>query len=265
MSCRENASVAVGAVLATAFGLHGCTPLSAQTKDPLAFCLAEDNLPFSAATPPQGIDVELATAIGERLGREVEFIWQGPEEPTPEAALRKGHCDIAMGAIADVGSMAQSNRVPGLKLTLPYYSAGYVLIHRPDVSSPRTLAGVGDSRIAIEMVSIPIYTLKQRGYKVYALDDYDAVINAVADGRAEYGYVWGPLAAWLLRDATAVVLAGEFEPAERWEFAMAVREDHSSTLKALNSTIEELVQSGALSRIFSAYHVPYMLASAGAE
>jgi ABC-type amino acid transport substrate-binding protein len=244
---------------ASAAVLLACADLSAQAARPLAFCLAADNLPFSAAFPPRGIEVEIARAISERLGREALFVWRDAHgEESPEEALQDGRCDVAAGAIVDPGPMAERRRVPGLALTDPYYSAGYLLIHRPEVPSAGGLAELRDVRIGVEMVSIPIYTLKLRGHKVYALDDHDDVIKAVADGRIDYGYVWGPLVAWLLRNRNDVVLAGAFEPVDRWNFALAVRREDEPLRRALNRAIRELVGSGAVAAIFAKYDVPYL-------
>jgi ABC-type amino acid transport substrate-binding protein len=242
--------------LASAAVLLACADLSAQADRPLAFCLAADNLPFSH--PETGIEVEIARAISERLGREALFVWRDAhDEESPEEALREGRCDVAAGAIVDPGPMAEGRRVPGLALTDPYYNAGYLLIHRPEVPSAGGLAELRDLRIGVEMISIPIYTLKLRGHKVFALHDHDAVIKAVADGRIDYGYIWGPLAAWLLRNRGDVVLASDFQPEERWNFALAVREADTELRQALNRGIREMVEGGSLTGIFSKYHVPY--------
>ena len=240
-----------------AAALLACADLSAQAGRPLAFCLAADNLPFSVDTE-NGIEVEIARAISERLGREALFVWRDAHgEESPEEALQDGRCDVAAGAIVDPGPMAEGRRVPGLALTDPYYSAGYLLIHRPETRSAGALAELGDIRIGVEMISIPVYTLKLRGHKVYAMHDHDDVIEAVADGRIDYGYIWGPLAAWLLRYRDDVVLAKGFEPVDRWNFALAVREENTELRQALNRGIRELVEGGSLSGIFSRYHVPY--------
>ena len=232
---------------ASAVALLTCADLSAQVGQPLAFCLASDNLPFSSAEADRGIEVEIARAISERLGREALFVWRDAHgEESPEEALQGGRCDVAAGAIVDPGQMAEGRRVPGLALTDPYYSAGYLLIHRQGVPSAGTLTDLGDVRIGVEMISIPVYTLKLRGHKVYAMHDHNKVIEAVADGRIDYGYIWGPLAAWLLRNRDDVVLAETFKPVDRWNFALAVRQEDEPLRQALNRGIRELVEGGSL-------------------
>ena len=245
-------------VAASAAALLARADLSAQASRPLTFCLAADNLPFSAADPGRGIEVEIARTVSERLGRKAVFIWQNAHEESPEEALQDQRCEVAAGASVDPGPMAVGRRVPGLALTDPYYSAGYLLIRRPGVPSALTLAELGDNRIGVEMISIPVYTLKLRGHKVYAMHGHDEVIEAVADGRIDYGYIWGPLAAWLLRVRDDVVLAEGFEPVDYWNFALAVREEDEPLRQALNGAIRELIKSGGVAAAFGKYRVPYL-------
>jgi ABC-type amino acid transport substrate-binding protein len=85
------------------------------------------------------------------------------------------------------------------------------------------LAELGRERIAVEKVSIPVFTLRQRGHEVYVVDDSEAVVAALAEDRAVYGYLWAPIAAWLLGDRRDVIVAGEFLPADVWDFGVALR------------------------------------------
>ena len=227
-------------------------------RGPISFCLAAHNLPFSTSHPPWGIDGELVRKLGEQLNRPTSFVWISEEEETPEEALREGRCEVATGAIVEADGLARPIAVPGLELTEPYYTAGYVLIHEASRPSPRSLADVGEERIGVEMISIPIYTLKQQGRRVYALDDTEAVVRAVADGRASYGYVWGPVGAWLLRERSDVVLGQEYQPEEKWSFALAVRSGADGLRAELNQGLAELTRSGVITAIFEDFGIPYL-------
>lgn len=231
---------------------------SAQESPPLVFCVSSENLPMSADYPPRGIEVELAGAIAARLGRDARFVWRGSHDGRLEQSVLDGRCEAVLGAIVDPGRMAQGGTVPGIALTQSYAGAGYLLIRRADAPPVQSLAELGDTRIGVEMVSIPIYTLKQNGHKVFALDDYDAVIRALADGRVEYGYLWGPLAAWLLRERNDVVVAESFTPVDRWEFAVATRASETELRRAIDEAVRSLVQEGVAARIFAGYGVPYL-------
>lgn len=254
------AGAALAAVLLDASAAH------AQALPPLRFCVESLNLPMSMPHPDRGIEVELARRLAEELGREPVFVWRAPGEDSPDLSVLAGECDVAPGAVAEPGLMMARGAVPGISLTLPYAAAGYLLIRSADAARAPSLAAVGDARIGVETTSIPIYTLKQRGHRVFALDDYDAVIRAVADGRAEYGYLWGPLAAWLLRERSDVRLAEEFEPVDLWNFSLAIREGDEELREALDAAVARLVESGEVARIFTSYGVPYLPPGvAGAE
>lgn len=246
--------LSAGAALAML--LPACADLSAQVSRPIRLCLAGDNLPMSAAYPPSGIEVELARALATALSTEAELRWLDHHDRAEDAVLGS-RCEAAFGAVVDPG-LADSRLVPGLALTVPYHATGYSLIRRSDARPVRSLTELGDARIGVEVESVPIYTLKQRGHKVYALDDYDAVIKAVKDGRVQYGYLWGPLAAWILREREDVVLVREFEPEERWDFALVVREEEAELRELLNGAIHALMKDGKIGEIFSRYGVPYL-------
>lgn len=242
----------------TAALLAAAAALPAQVPRTLTFCAGMGNLPMSQEGQVPGFEVEFARSLAERLGAEARFEWLEPHTDSFEQAVLEGRCDAALGAIVDPGPMAGDRTIAGVALTEPYYGAGYLLIQRVGTRSVRSLPELGDARIGVEMESIPIFTLRQRGHNMYALRDYEAVIEAVAERRVDYGYLWGPLAAWLLRDRTDVVASEGFEPVERWNFALAVREEEEELLRHLNAAIRELARSKEIARIFASYGVPYL-------
>lgn len=242
----------------TAALLLACVEASAQASAPLRFCTAQHNLPMSAAHPPSGVELEVAQAIARKLGTRAEFVWRESDAEGIEQGVLEGRCDAALGVMAETSGIAAGPPLPGVARTRPYYGAGYVLIHRPASRTVETLAELGDTRIAVETESVPIYTLKQRGHKVHALFDYDGVIAAVSDGRAEYGYLWGPAVARLLRDRKDVVIAPGFRPDDRWNFALAVREDSLQLRQKLNEAIQAVVREGTVAGIFARHRVPYL-------
>lgn len=92
-----------------------------------------------------------------------------------------------------------------------------------------------------------------RDHKVHVVRRVEDVIDVVAEGQTEYGYMWGPLAAWMLKDREDVKLVEGFAPEESWHFALAVREDDEALRQALDSAIEAVIESGAAGTILGAY------------
>lgn len=244
-------------VVAAALAVMAATAAEAQVPPKLTFCVGVDNHPMSEASGPSGVEVDLARAVAARLGRPAGFEWIDPHRDFAEKSVLEGRCDVALGAIVEMGAMPGAQPVNGVTLTAPYYSAGYMLIRRPGAPAVRTLEALRGTRIALEGESLVTYTLRQQGHQVYVLRDYEAVVEAVADGRADYGYLWGPLAASLTYARRDVVLEQQFRPAEQWTFAMAVRAADSELRQALNGTVREMVDGAAVARIFTQYHIPY--------
>lgn len=233
------------------------SPAPAQEPRPIRFCIAADNPPMSVEHPaPSGVEVELARALASELNAGVAIRWLDHGDRA-EAELRADRCDAAFGAVVDPG-LADGSVPPDLALTEAYLAAGYQLVRRSDAPPVRSLAELGQARIGVEVESVPIYTLKQRGQRVFALHDSEAVVEAVADGRVQYGYLWGPLATWLLRDREDVVLVREFRPEERWDFALLLREDAVSLRERIDRAVQELVATGAVGDITSRYGIRYL-------
>jgi polar amino acid transport system substrate-binding protein len=245
-------------VACLAGSLSLASAIHAQESTPLRFCLESVNLPMAMPHPDRGIEVEIARAVAKQLGREAVFVWRTPGAETADRAVIAQECDVAPGAVTDPAPLARGAARPGIALTRPYATTGYLLIRRADAAPVRRMAELGDVRIAVETESVAIYTLKQRGHRVHALDDYDAVIRAVADGRVSYGYLWGPLAAWLIRDRDDLLLVEDFESEDRWNFSLAVRAEDTALRRDLDEALLRMLETGAVADIFGKYGVPYV-------
>ncbi|MBA2565398.1 MAG: transporter substrate-binding domain-containing protein [Gemmatimonadetes bacterium] len=228
---------------------------SGAVPDPLVFCAEAENPPMSQIGVPAGFDVEVAEALGSELGVRVRIAWLRPHADVAELALLDGRCAAATGATVTEGATMAGRTPDGVALTRPYYAAAYVLVRAAGAPPVRTLDAL-DGRIAVESVSAAAYTLRQRGYSVHVLPDAAAVIEAVAAGRQKAGYLWGPLAAWLLRDRRDVVVDGAFEPIERWSFALAVPSTAGTLRSVLSGAIEAAAGDGTLAAIFARYGIP---------
>lgn len=242
--------------LLTAIAALVLVPTS-SAQNAVTFCASAASLPMSAEYgSPQGYEVEIARALAERLGAEARFTWLGSEEAFEEA-VREGRCDAALGVIVDPGPMADPPNLAGLALTRPYYQTGYLLVRRRDAPPLPSFEDAGDTRIGVEGESVVTYTLRQRGQPVHVLFDRDAVIEAVATGRARYGYLWGPVTAWSLRDREDVVVAPEFESPDRWAFALAVPAESTALRADLDHALAALEADGTLERLITGYGLPY--------
>lgn len=241
------------AALAAAGCLGAAKTAAAQSTPALSFCAGADNSPMSQERTSDGIEVEFARALAAEMGAEAAFVWLDAHTESIEQAVLNGRCDAALGAIVDPGPMAGSRALDGVALTAPYYHAGYVLIRGAATRPLRTLAELGGRRVAVERESIATFSLRQQGRRVHVLHDYQAVVAAVADHRVEYGYLWGPIAAWALRNRRDVVVSEGFIASEQWGFALAVRDRDALLRRRLNRAIRALADRDAVLRIAAAY------------
>ena len=91
--------------------------------------------------------------------------------------------------------------------------------------------------------------------------DADSVIEAVAAGTARYGYLWGPVAAWKLKGREDVVLAPEFQPADRWDFALALRPGEEALYREVDGALRLLMENGTVRKTFADFSTPYLAPS----
>lgn len=240
---------------ATTVAVALLTPSAAvaqASRPPLTFCVRAENAPVSWTGSPPGFEIEIARELASVLGTEPRFVWLEPEA-LPESALREGACDVAPGMLVDRGTLADEPRLSGLSLTRPYYRAGYAVVRRRERPPLDGLAALGEERIAVEGESVVGFTVRQLGYGVHMLYDAQAVIRALQRDRVRYGYLWAPMAAWLLRAQDGLRLDPPLRAEDTWDFALAVRSDDGALLERLNRAVGMLQERENFSRILLEY------------
>jgi len=245
---------------AVAAGTVFCLTVSGVAQAPveLTFCVGAESPTTSRVGISPEVEVDVARALAAELGASTLFVRLDPHDTEPEQAVLAGRCQAALGVIDDPSLVTGDRSPAGISLTDPYYAAGYALISRADVRRVRTLAELGESRIGVEKESVVAFTLRQRGHRVHVLPNSGAVIRAVAERRLDYGYLWGPMAAVLLRTGTYVSAVRSFKTSDRWDFAMAVRERDDDLRRRLNTAIHTLVKTGAVAQILTEHGIPFM-------
>lgn len=96
---------------------------ASDAKTPLRVCAGAEENPYSM-TSEKGFENRIAKALGDAMGRDVEFVWE--EKPAIYVVrdqLDKKTCDVVVGV--DTGD-------PRLLTTVPYYRAPYVFVQRAD-------------------------------------------------------------------------------------------------------------------------------------
>jgi len=257
-------AAAVYAVLVTA-------SLRAAARPPLRICADPNNLPFSNAHR-EGFENKIAELLARDLERPLAYFWSPQRRGFVRTTLEAGRCDVIIG-------------VPvGYRLVQPtraYYRSSYVFVSRRD--RHLGVRSFDDPKLKALSIAIQItgddynnppaaqaLAARQlfenlRGYTVYGdyakPDPQREIVDAVADRRVDVAVVWGPLAGYYGRRATAPldivpVDAASENPALRFAFdiAMGVRRDDRAMLESLDAFIVR--RHAAIRRILTDYGVP---------
>jgi polar amino acid transport system substrate-binding protein len=208
--------------------------------------LDQDNLPFSTAHPkPSGLDCEIAGMLAERLGVSLRVYWAySAHDSYPSKLAVKQLCDVILGVMPDdrFGQRVLYSR--------PYYVAGYrrVVPAGSETPSGRTLAV--EEGVAVRGV---------RDATVRTYPSLDAILEAVATGREEAGYVIATRGGWLAhrRWPGRLAFLPATGPEDRFPICAAVRKSDRDLKDAIDRAFDELDRSGRLAEAFARWHVPY--------
>ncbi|GEM_PF-296766 len=205
----------------------------------LRVCANPDNLPLSQeARPPKGLYVDIAHALGKKLGMDVEYVWVGDySEKSVKFAFERDLCDVYPG-LPLLGRWDDSL----VRLTRPYMRQSYALVV-PKGRHEHSLADLKGRRVAVQFRTPPQNFLA-------AHDDITAVtyttakeaMEGLAKGEADAAFVWGPVAGYynkfVLHDAYRVIPTRG--PGLDWAVAMGVRADAQGLYRAIEQALPKL-------------------------
>ena len=150
--------------------------------------LDPNNLPFSTAHPtPAGLDYEIAGLLAAELGVALRVYWGiSAHDSYPSHLATKRRCDVILGIMPD-------DRFAGRVLySRPYYRASYRQVVRSGADPP------GEQEPLAVEEGVAVRGLKGRPVQSYP--STDAILEAVALGRAKAGYVISTRGPWLAQE-----------------------------------------------------------------
>ncbi|HEV3162848.1 MAG TPA: transporter substrate-binding domain-containing protein [Isosphaeraceae bacterium] len=209
--------------------------------------LDQNNLPFSAAHPvPAGLDYELAGLLAEQLGVSLRVYWAySSHDSYPAHLASKKRCDVMLGVMPDdrFGQRVLYSR--------PYYFANYRLAVRSGEGAP-----VAEDTVAVEE-GVAVRGLFQQKMQTYP--SLEAILDAVASGRARAGYVISARGSWLAHERWPgkLLFLQPPDPVDRFPISAAVRKTDRDLKEAIDRAWDELDRSGRLAQVFARWHVPY--------
>ena len=210
--------------------------------------LDQGNLPFSTAHPaPAGLDYEIAGLLAERLGVALRVYWAySAHDSYPSKLAAKELCDVILGVMPDdrFGQRVLYSR--------PYYVARYRVVVRSGEGPPSA-----QTPMAVEE-GVAVRGLAGRPVRPYP--STEAILEAVATGREQAGYVIGTRGPWLAHErwpGKLEFLAAPADSADRFPIGAAVRKTDGALKDAIDRAWAELARSGRLAQVFARWHIPY--------
>ncbi len=266
------------ALLASALA---CTVASAQA---LTICMAEDNPPLSyrARGEDRGLDVRVARAIADALGRKLQIVFfesKYEHESTlsheVNALLSSGVCEMASGfalLATDLGAptrpTARVPDYPGAKRpplrpwvplgtlvgSRPYHAMAMGLVVRDPSRQGATLADPGDARIGVVTgtlagTAVSLYRNGKLRPQIVSLAQNEDVLEQLEAQRFDAALVpLDRLDAWrIAHPATALRRAAYIHPL-RINIGFVARSEATELIAAADKVIEGALGTGDLQR-----------------
>ncbi|MDP2273439.1 MAG: ABC transporter substrate-binding protein/permease [Archangium sp.] len=227
---------------------------SALAAEPLTWGAdAQGGAPYVFQDPMEpnrltGFEVELATMLGQRLGRQARPV-HGPWDKLLEL-LARGDFDLVINGIEVA---AEKKRV--VELSRPYFATAEVLtIRKGEPNAPRTLEGLAGRTVGTLPGSMAARIAERAGADVRTYEGgQDEIYADLKLGRIDA----------VLLDEPVAHYYGDLEPAFESirsgfgtvEYAIAVRLDDAALLAQVNGALESLQRDGSLRKLYEKWGV----------
>ncbi|MCZ7545817.1 MAG: ABC transporter substrate-binding protein [Anaerolineae bacterium] len=229
--------------------LHGANDESLERvleSGTLRVAIEGDNPPFGLLADDQmsGLDVDLARALADALGVEVQFTVMGYDSLYD--ALDVWLVDAVISALR-----VDPDRTGDVRYTRPYLNAGQVMVV-PKGAALRSAADLEGRTVAVEFGSEGDVWARREQRRRAALDvvRYDApvaALDALVDGAADAAVV-DAISVWVYPNAGALEVV-EYVTDE--PYAVAVRIEGEALWRVLDAALVDMIEDGRLERIIA--------------
>ncbi|CAL75352.1 Mox; cytochrome c like protein [Bradyrhizobium sp. ORS 278] len=226
----------------------------AGDADPLRLCADPTNLPFSSDIPSQpGFYLEIGQALSQQIGRPVTYDWYKSYfgKRTVRVTLLGRQCDAMIGLPLSSDFMG-----PAVIFSKKITTEAYALVSLKTL----TLSGIDDlrgKRVAVQYQTTPQNLLAERDdiAKVTVLTP-DEGMAALAQGKADVAFVWGPVAGWL--NKTAYDGRFQVQPVEgaglSWDAAIGFARTSTELRDQIDAALPKL--EGRIAELAAKYGLP---------
>jgi polar amino acid transport system substrate-binding protein len=189
-----------------------------------------------------GFDVELVEAIGQKLGRKIEWIDIDFKGLVPGLVSRR--FDMAVSGI-----YITDERKKVVDFTVPYYAGGLVVMVKDGNSAIKTPADINGKKVSVQVGTKSVSYTKEKFPQVQLLEveKNQEMFNLVDIGRADAAVTGKPAAYQYVRTRPGLKVLPEQITTE--EYGMAIRKDTPELTKAVNEAIAKLKADGSYDKI----------------
>lgn len=193
-----------------------------------------------------GADVELANAIGEKLGVKVKFSSMSFNNVL--ASLQSGKADIAISGIS-----ATPERAKVYDFSKTYYdSVNKVIIKKSDLEKYTDANSLKDQSVATQKGTIQETIAKEQleGAKVVSLVQNGEMINELKSGQVEAVVFEEPIAkAYVAKNDDLVIADIDLTSEKSDAYAVAMPKGSTALKAKIDEVITELVDSGKMDQL----------------
>lgn len=192
----------------------------------------------------EGIDVEIATAIAEKLGLELDIL--DMDFDSALLAVQQGKSDIVMAGVT-----VNEDRLLVMDFSTSYANGVQVVIVKE--GSDITIDNMGEGLIGTQRGTTGnIYCTDDYGEEhVVAYDDGFTAVQALVNGQVDCVVIDNaPAQEFVKNNAGLAILDTEYA---NEDYAIGVNKGNSALLDAINGALEELIADGTVQSIIDKY------------
>ena len=192
----------------------------------------------------EGIDVEIATAIAEKLGLELDIL--DMDFDSALLAVQQGKSDIVMAGVT-----VNEDRLLVMDFTDSYATGVQVVIVKE--GSDVTMDNMGEGLIGTQRGTTGnIYCTDDYGEEhVVAYDDGFTAVQALVNGQVDCVVIDNaPAQEFVKNNAGLAILDTEYA---NEDYAIGVNKGNTALLDAINGALEELIADGTVQSIIDKY------------
>jgi len=245
----------------TLAGLMLACAAAAAAAAPLAVCVDADDAPFSsAAAPERGIDVGVAQALAERLGRPLKLVWvtvpnRGGLGKALRQTLAAGECEAYLG-VPQGPEMARELAERQLAASGAYLGLGYLLVAAPGKPVPGAAALRAARKIgAVSATPADLYLHRMKLPRA-PYGNSAALIAALRTGEVDLALVWSSA---LADEAARDLVRADAPPDDadlRTGLAVALRRADADLAQQLTAAVDALRAEGRFDAIAARHGLP---------